>query len=83
MRGLVLAVALMVAMCGAGAAADIRVPTSVIDTGTAQANTIDPYELLGMTREELAERFPSLPATELDKLVFKIADINSMRTLPR
>ncbi|MBU1336385.1 MAG: hypothetical protein KJ944_04880 [Alphaproteobacteria bacterium] len=52
-------------------------------SGPTQASVINPYELLDLTPEQLAERFPNLPAAELDKLVFKIADINSMRTLPR
>jgi len=53
------------------------------NSGPTQANVINPYDLLDLTPEQLAERFPNLPASKLGKLVFKIADINSMRTLPR
>ncbi|MDP2779162.1 hypothetical protein [Devosia sp.] len=74
---------LVVAMCGSCAAADLAVVATMDSSGPTQANVINPYDLLDLTPEQLAERFPNLPASELDKLVFKIADINSMRTLPR
>lgn len=83
MRGLVLAAILVVTIGGVGVAADQAAPVIMDHSGPTQASVINPYELLDLTPEQLAERFPNLPAAELDKLVFKIADINSMRTLPR
>ena len=83
MRGLVLAAVLAMAMCGSGVAADLAMPVVSDAVGPVQANVVNPYELLDLTRAELAERFPNMPAAEIDALVFKIADINSMRTLPR
>ena len=83
MRGLVLVAILAVTMGGVGVAADLVAPIVTNNSGPTQASLINPYDLLDLTPEQLAERFPNLPASELDKLVFKIADINSMRTLPR
>ena len=83
MRGLILAAVLAVAMCGIGVAADLAMPAALDAAGPVQANLVNPYELLDLTRADLATRFPNMPAEELDKLVFKIADINSMRTLER
>ena len=83
MRGLVVVAILVVAMCGSCAAADLAVVATMDNSGPTQANVINPYDLLDLTPEQLAERFPNLPASELDKLVLKIAAINSMRKLPR
>ena len=83
MRALVVAAVLAVAMCGAGIAADLAIQVISDAAGPVHANVVNPYELLNLTRAELAGRFPNMPAAELDMLVFKIADINSMRTLPR
>jgi len=83
MRALVVAAVLAVAMCGTGVAADLARPLVSEAAGPIQANVVNPYELLDLTRAELAQRFPNMPAVELDKLAFKIADLNSMRTLPR
>jgi len=83
MRALVVAAVLTVAMCGNGVAADLVMPVTSDAAGPIQANVVNPYELLDLTRAALAERFPNMPAAELDKLAFKIADINSMRTLQR
>lgn len=46
-----------------------------------KANSVNPYELLDLTPEQLAERFPNMPKGELEKLMFRIADIISMRSL--
>lgn len=46
-----------------------------------KANSVNPYELLDLTLEQLAERFPNMPKGELEKLMFRIADIISMRSL--
>lgn len=82
MRALNLALSLVVAFCVASYAADLAVGEISNGTNEAQrANTINPYELLSLTREELAQRFPRLSEAELDLLVFKIADINSIRSL--
>jgi len=83
MRALVVVAVLAVAMCGVGLAADLAMPVASDAAGPIQANVVNPYELLDLTRAELAQRFPNMPAGEIDKLVFEIADINSMRTLPR
>lgn len=49
----------------------------------SSAAAINPYGLLDQTREQLAQRFPSLSDEQLDLLQFKIADINSMRSATR
>ncbi|WP_160300094.1 hypothetical protein [Devosia limi] len=48
-----------------------------------QANGINPYDLLELNQQQLAQRFPNMPQRELEKLMFRIADINSMRSLQR
>ena len=83
MRDLVLAAVLAVSMCGASVGADLAMPVASDAAGPIQANVVNPYGLLDLARAELAQRFPNMPAGEIDKLVFEIADINSMRTLPR
>ena len=84
MQALVLAAVLAIMVCGSGLAADlVQVAPARETAGPSQANVINPYELLSFTRDQLAQRFPTLSAAELDKLVFKIADINSMRSLAR
>ena len=83
MQALVLAAVLAVMVCGTGVAADMAMPVVSDAVGPVQANVVNPYELLHLTRVELLQRFPNMPAAEIDALVFKIADINSMRTLPR
>lgn len=82
MRALTLALSLVAAICVASYATDLAVgEISNGATEAQRANTINPYELLSLTREELAQRFPRLSEVELDLLVFKIADINSIRSL--
>ena len=83
MRALVVAAVLAMAMCGSGVAADLAMLMVSDAVGPVQANVVNPYELLHLTRVELVQLFPNMPAAEIDALVFKIADINSMRTLPR
>tara|TARA_R110002020_G_scaffold50791_2_gene143659 strand:- start:1753 stop:2004 length:252 start_codon:yes stop_codon:yes gene_type:complete len=83
MRALVVAAVLAVAMCGVSVAADLAMPVVSDAAGPTQANVVNPYELLDLPRAALAERFPNMPAAELDKLAFKIADINSMRAPQR
>ena len=83
MRALVLVAVLAVAMCEVALAADMAMPVVSDAVGPVQANVVNPYELLHLTRVELVHRFPKMPAAEIDALVFKISDINSMRTLPR
>jgi hypothetical protein len=43
------------------------------------ASSINPYDLLDRSRDELAAKYPSLAAGELKLLLFRIADINSIR----
>jgi hypothetical protein len=88
MQGLVLAMVLAMALTATAAPAFVLAADPVVSgpeqvTGPARASEINAYLLLGVTRERLAQLYPDLSPTELDKLVFKIADINSMRTLPR
>lgn len=81
MRALVLAAVVAIAMCGVSMAADTAeaVPVSM----ATQANGINPYDLLDLNQQQLAQRFPNMPQRELEKLMFRIADINSMRSLQR
>lgn len=81
MRALVLAAVVATAMCGVSMAADTAaaVPVSM----ATQANGINPYDLLDLNQQQLAQRFPNMPQRELEKLMFRIADINSMRSLQR
>lgn len=81
MRALVLAAVVATAMCGACMAADTAAEVAV-NTAT-QANGINPYDLLDLNQQQLAQRFPDMPQRELEKLMFRIADINSMRSLQR
>jgi uncharacterized protein (DUF433 family) len=43
------------------------------------AASVNPFTYLGATREELAAAFPDMPAAELDRLVFRIADAGSLK----
>jgi hypothetical protein len=45
------------------------------------AASVNPFSYLGATREELAAAFPDMPAAELDRLVFRIADAQSLGPL--
>lgn len=57
---------------------------AAVEVSTAtQANGINPYDLLELNQQQLAQRFPNMPQRELEKLMFRIADINSMRSLQR
>jgi hypothetical protein len=42
------------------------------------AASVNPFSYLGATRAELAAAFPDMPAAELDRLVFRIADAQSL-----
>jgi hypothetical protein len=43
------------------------------------AASVNPYLLLNIGQEELADRFPAMEQRELDLLWFKISDIRSQR----
>jgi hypothetical protein len=45
------------------------------------AASVNPFSYLGATREELAAAFPDMPAAEFDRLVFRIADAQSLGPL--
>ncbi|KKB86779.1 hypothetical protein VW29_00520 [Devosia limi DSM 17137] len=55
----------------------------VVPNTARQANGINPYELLELNQDQLAQRFPDMSQREREKLMFRIADINSMRPTVR
>jgi uncharacterized protein (DUF433 family) len=50
----------------------------VMSAPITTAASVNPFSYLGATREELAAAFPHMPAAELDRLVFRIADAQSL-----
>jgi hypothetical protein len=55
--------------------------SSVALAGDTVSATINPYTHLDESRAELAAAYPELTDAELDRLVFKIADARSIKTL--
>lgn len=58
------------------------IPAVIPNTSVTAATEVNVTNVLALSRDEVSARFPMLSVAELEKLMFKIADLRSMERRP-